>query len=247
MGGNAHFWKMQHNLNHHTFTNIEGMDADIAAEPFMRFHDEQPRYWFHRFQHIYWVVLYGLTYVSWVFIEDFTKYVTGKIGTGGEVKVLSIKEHFIFWVTKLSYIAVYMVLPVIMVGWLKTLVGYAIITFVCGLFTTVVFQLAHVVETTTFPEANADSNKIDREWAIHQINTTSNFGTRSKLLFWMLGGLNFQVEHHLFPKISHIHYPKISEFVKETCIQFDVTYLEYPSAARALQSHLHHIRRLGKK
>jgi len=245
MGGNAYFWKLQHNVNHHTYTNIEGMDSDIAAEPFMRFHEEQPRYWFHRFQHLYWIFLYGLTYLSWVFYQDFTKYFTGNLGAIS--KPINGKEHLIFWASKLSYVFVYIVLPVIMIGWLKTLVGFVIITFVCGLFTTMVFQLAHVVEGTTFPEADCTSNKIEQEWAIHQMNTTANFGTRSKLLFWLLGGLNFQVEHHLFPKISHVHYPKISELVKETCVQFDVKYIEYPSAAKAFQSHMLHIRRLGRK
>ena len=246
MGASSYFWKIKHNLNHHTFTNIEGMDEDIEIEPFMRLHENQKRRWFHRFQHYYWIVLYGMTYFLWVFYNDFLKYITGKATTASEKQKIDKKEHYIFWVTKAAYIFVYLLLPIFMVGLLKALVGFAIVAFVCGMFISIVFQLAHVVENTSFPQANEESNKIEVEWAIHQIQTTSNFGTESKLLTWLLGGLNFQVEHHLFPKISHVHYHEISKLVRETAIEFDITYNVYPSAYVAFKSHLYHLRRLGR-
>jgi linoleoyl-CoA desaturase len=241
LGGNTHFWKVKHNINHHTFTNIAGIDSDINVEPFMRLHPNQPLHGAHRYQHIYWFVLYGISYMAWVFYEDFVKYFSHKIAANSVPKSLPIKEQWVFWITKVSYVFFYLVLPIIMIGWLKALVGFVIVTFVCGLFISVVFQLAHVVEITDFPI----ESKIEKEWAVYQIGTTSNFGTSSKLLFWLLGGLNFQVEHLLFPRVSHIHYPQISRLVKETCKEFNIVYHEYKSMAQAFVSHLVYLRKMG--
>jgi linoleoyl-CoA desaturase len=241
LGGVTHFWKIKHNINHHTHTNIAGIDSDINVEPFMRLHPNQPILGAHRYQHIYWFVLYGISYMAWVFYEDFVKYFNRKIVANMAPKSLPLKEHLVFWATKISYTFIYLILPIIMVGWLKALVGFVIVTFVCGLFISVVFQLAHVVEITDFPT----ESKIEKEWAIHQIGTTSNFGMSSKFLFWLLGGLNFQVEHHLFPRVSHIHYPQISRIVKETCQEFNIAYHEYTSMAKAFASHLMYLRKMG--
>jgi len=245
LGGNTFFWKIKHNINHHTYTNIEGMDSDIDVKPFMRLHENQSRLWIHKYQHIYCFLLYGISYFVWIFWDDFVKYFTGEIAAGQRRK-LELKEHAIFWFTKLMYVSVYIVLPVYIIGLVPTLVGFAMINFGCGLSIAIVFQLAHVVEGTSFPTPDLHSNKIEQEWAIHQINTTANFSTNSKFISWMLGGLNFQVEHHLFPRISHIHYPVINQFVKETCNEFNVNYLEYKTMLNAINSHVMHIKMLGK-
>lgn len=239
LGGNSYFWQIKHNINHHTYTNIDGMDFDIEVKHFMRLHENQPKYWFHRFQHLYCVFLYGISYVAWIFYQDFEKYFTGKV-----TKDLNFKEHLIFWLTKIAYIGVYLVIPVAVVGW-SALIGFGIIAFVCGITISVVFQLAHMVEHTEFPSPDKITNKINNEWAVHQISTTANFATKNKLVSWMLGGLNFQVEHHLFPRISHVHYPKINQFVKETCQEFNIAYHEYPTVLKAIASHLTHIKKLG--
>lgn len=246
LGGITYFWKIKHNVNHHTFTNIDGMDSDIDAKPFMRMHAEQPRYWFHRFQHIYWVVLYGISYIAWVFYEDFEKYFTGRHSANSVPKKLALREHFIFWITKVGYTATYIVVPVIMVGWLPALIGFLIVTFVTGLSISIVFQLAHVVEGTQFHSPHQQEEAVKQEWAIHQLHSTANFATGSRLLHWLLGGLNFQIEHHLFPRISHIHYPQVSRLVKEACQEYNVKYIEYNSMFQAFGSHLVHLRRLGR-
>ncbi len=246
LGGNSYFWKIKHNVNHHTYTNIEGMDSDIDVKPFMRLHDGQPHRSYHRFQHYYWVVLYGISYLAWVFYEDFEKYFTGRFSANSEPKKLSAREHFIFWLTKISFITFYMVIPVIVVGWLPWLVGFLVVTFVCGLAISIVFQLAHVVEGPAFHNAAESTNDDKVEWAIHQINSTANFATSSKSLYWLLGGLNFQIEHHLFPRVSHVHYPQISRFVKEACKESNIVYHEYSSMFKAIVSHLVHLRKLGR-
>lgn len=245
LGGNTYYWKIKHNINHHTYTNIEGMDTDIDVKPFMRLHEGQPWHAYHRFQHIYWVVLYGLSYLAWVFYEDFEKYFSGKVSPNNEPKKLAAKEHFIFWFTKIMFVTVYMIVPILLVGWQSWLIGFFIITFICGLVISIVFQLAHVVEGTQFHSPEPQNVKKEQEWAIHQITSTTNFATSSRSLHWLLGGLNFQIEHHLFPRISHIHYPKISAIVKEACKENNIMYHEYTSLYKAIVSHLSHLRRLG--
>jgi linoleoyl-CoA desaturase len=246
LGGVAYFWKIKHNINHHTYTNIEGMDSDIDVKPFMRLHEGQPRHAYHRFQHVYWVFLYGISYLAWIFYEDFQKYFSGKFSANSTKKSLEIKEQFIFWFTKLMYIAIYMVIPIVTVGWLPWLIGFFIITFVCGLAISVVFQLAHVVEGTQFHAPQVQVEKDKQEWAIHQISSTANFATSSKSLYWLLGGLNFQIEHHLFPRVSHVHYPAISRMVREACVESNIVYTEYTTMFKAIKSHLFHLRQLGR-
>lgn len=244
LGGNINFWKQKHNIDHHTYTNIEGMDHDIEVK-FMRMHEEQPKHRYHRFQHYYWVLLYGISYMAWVLYQDFEKYFSSKMEKSGRRKKLDLKEHVIFWLTKVGYLFLYLILPIIMVGWMETLVGFLVLSVVCGFSISIVFQLAHVVEGTQFPEPNLETKKIEKEWAIHQLSTTANFATKSKVVSWFLGGLNFQVEHHLFPGISHIHYPQINKLVKETCREFNVAYLEHRTMGQAFFSHILHIKKLG--
>lgn len=243
MGGNAYYWKHKHNINHHTYTNVKGMDSDIDVEPFMRLHEDQPLRWFHRFQHVYWIFLYAISYLAWVFYEDFVKYFSGKVSVYAERKKMPLKEHLIFWFSKIMYVLLYVAVPIALVGWLPWLIGFLIITLVCGLTTSVVFQLAHVVETTQFHLVDADKKY---EWSIHQMVSTSNFATRSRALHWLLGGLNFQVEHHLFPRISHIHYPAINRYVKEVSREYNVVYNEYTSLLKAVTSHITHLYKLGR-
>jgi linoleoyl-CoA desaturase len=244
MGGTIYFWKQKHNINHHTYTNIDGMDHDIDIK-FMRMHEEQEKQSYHKYQHFYWVFLYGISYMAWILYQDFEKYFTGKMGPKDIPKKIAFNEHLIFWTTKAFYVTVYLIVPMIMVGVIPTLLGFLIAGFVCGYSISIVFQLAHVVEGTQFPEPHPQTNKIDQEWAIHQISTTANFATKSKLVSWFVGGLNFQVEHHLFPRISHIHYPQLNEIVKQTCLDFNVNYIEHPTVFKAFASHLTHIKKLG--
>ncbi len=246
MGGSSFMWKVKHNMNHHTFTNIEGMDDDIDVKPFIRISYDQPKKWYHRFQHVYSFLLYSLTYFFWIFWLDFKKYFSGKIGEL-TIKKMSGKDHLIFWASKVLYIMAFVIVPIYNVGLFETFIGYGAMLVVTGLIISIVFQLAHIVEGAIFPVGidGSKSLKIETEWAIHQLNTTANFATKNKLVSWFVGGLNFQVEHHLFPKISHIHYPEISKLVKETCQQFNVNYMEFPTVFAAVKSHVMHLKHVG--
>ncbi len=244
MGGDVHLWKAKHNMVHHSFTNIDGMDDDIDIQPVMRINSHQKRYWFHRFQHIYSFIFYALNYLFWVFYFDYLKYFTGKIGVT-KIKKYKFWDHVSFWATKITYMFVFIALPMMKVGVVPTIVGYIVLTCICGIVIAVVFQLAHVVEETHFHSAT-ETPEIEAEWAVHQIQTTSNFAMKSPIVNWYTGGLNFQVEHHLFPRISHVHYPALSEIVQETCNQFGIPYNSHRTLLQAVRSHVVHMRHIGR-
>lgn len=246
LGGTIYFWKQKHNIDHHTYTNVDGLDHDIDVK-FMRMHADQPHHWYHRFQFAYWFLLYGISYIAWVMYQDYEKYFSGKMGIKDERKEMPLREHLIFWATKTAYLLIYLIIPILFVGWGPALLGWLIAGIACGFCLAVVFQLAHVVEHTQFPVPDEDSQKIEQEWTVHQLSTTSNFATGNKIISWILGGLNFQVEHHLFPRVSHVHYPALNKLVKATCAEYNITYLEHRTMASAFASHIRHIHQLGKQ
>ena len=244
LGASAIMWSTKHNVIHHTYTNIDGLDDDIEARPFLRMCASQKRYYLHRFQHIYFWFLYTLLLIAWVFIGDFRKYFTKKIGPISIPK-FKTKEHVGFWAAKIFYVVTMFVLPIYMVGFTSWLIGFLIIAMSAGFVLSIVFQLAHTVEETSFPEPIPGTNDMESEWAVHQLHTTANFSTKNRVLSWLVGGLNFQIEHHLFPKISHVHYPAISKIVKATCAEYKIPYIEHKYLHQAIFSHALHLKKMG--
>jgi len=137
-------------------------------------------------------------------------------------------------------------LPIYMVGFWPWFAGFMLSTAVAGLVLSMVFQLAHTVEDADFPVPCAITSKLEDEWAIHQVRTTANFAIDNKVVSWLVGGLNFQIEHHLFPKISHVHYPAISKIVQQVCAEFDITYNNYARTRSAVVSHVMFLRQMGR-
>jgi linoleoyl-CoA desaturase len=244
LGGNAFLWKTKHNIIHHTYTNVDGLDDDIAKSPLMRMAPTQVWVPAHRYQHIYVFFLYAISSFAWVFIMDLNKYFKQKVYTTPLPK-MSFGEHFIFWMSKVMYVIFYIAIPVHFVGWAAWGVGFAVMHVIMGLTLSVVFQLAHVVEHTDFEYVENDK-MVDSEWAVHQILTTANFSPDNKIVSWFAGGLNYQIEHHLFPRVSHVHYPAISKIVKELCYEYGIRYYEAPSVWSAIVSHVKMMKEFGK-
>ncbi len=243
IGAEAHFWRTKHNVLHHTYTNVVGMDDDIEKHPLFRFSQYQERKFMHRFQYLYWIVLYPFSSIGWIYYGDFKTYFTGKIIGDYQYPKMSMQEHIIFWITKIVNPIIFIIIPIYSLGLLNGIICFLAMHFVLSYSLNIVFQLAHVVEGTAF--AQKQDGKIEKEWAIHQVETTADFATKSKLVSWLVGGLNFQVEHHLFPKISHVHYPVINKFVRETCTQFNIIYIENKTFAGAFWSHIKYLKQLG--
>jgi linoleoyl-CoA desaturase len=246
LGGNSFIWKQKHNIIHHTYTNIDGIDDDIAKSPFIRMCGTQQWVPAHRIQHLYTPFLYALSSMIWILFQDFEKYFRKKI-VDTPLPKMSAADHMIFWISKIGYLGFYIVLPVALMGWQPWLVFFLSMHIGLGLTLSLVFQLAHVVQETEFDVVNIDPKRIENEWAIHQVKTTSNFSPNSKTILWLVGGLNYQIEHHLFPRVSHIHYPALSKLVQVQCAAFNIPYNNLPTFASAVNSHFRFIRLLGRK
>ncbi|MBC7536914.1 MAG: acyl-CoA desaturase [Ferruginibacter sp.] len=247
LGASSYFWKQKHNIIHHTYTNVDGIDDDIAKSPIIRHCETQKWVPAHKIQHLYVPFVYALSSIFWIFIMDFTKYFSRKIFTTAAWK-LTLKNHIIFWLTKAYYVAVFMVIPIMVWGWAGWLVGFLVANAVMGLTLSFVFQLAHVVENTEFEHIPLDETKhLETAWAEHQLKTTANFAMESKVVSWFVGGLNFQIEHHLFPKVSHVHYPALSKIVQEKCKEYNMPYHNNTTLMDAIASHLRVMKQLGKR
>lgn len=247
IGANARVWKIQHNVLHHTYTNINEADDDIHTPFFLRFSPHAKRYWVHKFQFLYVWFFYGLSTISWITSKDFVnmnRY--RKMGLiKGNSAFRSEMIRIALW--KVLYYAYTLVLPLIMVPlapWVVIL-AFLCMHFVTGILISVVFQTAHVMPGTEFPLPDK-AGLIANNWTIHQLVTTSNFSPRSRFLFWLVGGLNYQVEHHLFPNICHIHYRKISEIVHRTAREYGVPYLIKKTFAAAIRDHIKMLYVLGR-
>lgn len=246
MGASSYFWKQKHNVIHHTYTNVDGLDDDIAKSPVIRQCITQRWVPAHKVQHLYLVPVYALSTIFWIFIMDFKKYFTGKIYTTAAWK-MTARNHFVFWATKIGYIAFYMVIPAIVWGIGPWLLGFFLLNAVMGLTLSIVFQLAHVVENTEFENIAIDETKhLETAWAEHELRTTANFAMNNPVISWFVGGLNFQIEHHLFPRVSHVHYPAISKIVMEKCREFNLPYNKYDTMMEAVASHFRVMKSLGK-
>jgi linoleoyl-CoA desaturase len=243
LGANLFMWMTKHNVIHHAYTNVDGIDDDIEARPFLRLCSTQKFRKMHKYQHLYFWCAYSLLYIYWIFFTDYRKYFSGKIGSV-PIKKMSVNEHLSFWLFKLLHVVLFVALPIWSVGFVNWLIGFASLTLFAGVVLSIVFQLAHTIEETSFPEPVL--GKLSDEWAVHQLKTTANFATRNKLISWWVGGLNFQIEHHLFPKISHVHYPEISKIIRSACNEFGIPYIEHPKMRYALASHVNHLRNMGR-
>jgi linoleoyl-CoA desaturase len=248
VGGSVFNWKMQHNTMHHTYTNIIDLDDDIEDKLILRFSPHTKVKWYHKFQFIYAFFFYGILTLYWALIKDFVQF--RKYIKTGVNKESAIKNRIFFTkilVFKLIYFFVFIVAPIFIIklSALDHILGFLLMHFVAGIILTIIFQLAHTVERTTHPLPNAEGT-IENNWAIHQLNTTVNFSRKNWFLTWYLGGLNFQVEHHLFPNICHIHYPNIAPIVKKTAEEFDIPYLENESFYKAVKSHIKMLKVYGE-
>ncbi|MDX6471552.1 MAG: linoleoyl-CoA desaturase [Gaiellaceae bacterium] len=244
LGFSSYAWRVKHNVAHHTYTNVDGYDDDISQTPFARLMPSQePKPWY-RLQHIYIWPLYSVMVIRWQTGADIAALVRRRIGRSAIhmpkrwdlAGLLSGKALFIGWA---------IVAPLLVYPWWVVAAGYVGFTMATSLITATTFQLAHCVEEAAFtsPEELEAEKRI---WAVHEVETTVDFCPRNPVLTWMLGGLNYQIEHHLFPRVSHIHYPRIAEIVRRNALKHGVRYTAQPTLWVALRSHHRHLRTLGR-
>jgi linoleoyl-CoA desaturase len=245
LGSNVLNWKIQHNVLHHTYTNISGLDEDINTKGPIRLAEFTPLKKHHRYQFIYAFFFYGLMTIAKL-INDFTNlfYYHKKGLMKSQNKTL--RNEFIKMVLrKAIYLMAIIGLPLWLTNftWYQVLIGFFIMHWVASIILSFVFQMAHVVEGAEqpFPE-----NNIESDWHVHQLKTTSDFARDNKVLGWYIGGLNFQIEHHLFPNICHIHYCKLAPIVEKTAHEFGIPYNLKSSFVSAFSSHITRLKELGR-
>ena len=247
LGGNVFNWKVQHNILHHTYTNIAEHDPDIASKGPIRLSDHSQVRKIHRYQYIHAFFFYGLMTMFKV-IMDFSQMATyNKEGFARQQNRNPTMEYLKMVMIKLIYFAVIIGLPIMFspFSWWQVLIGFFIMHWTTGLILGTVFQLAHVVEGLEQPLPNAEG-MVENDWAVHELHTTSDFARDNIFLFWYIGGLNFQIEHHLFPHICHIHYRKIAPIVEKTAKEFGLSYNLKPTFMAALKSHIQRLKELGQ-
>jgi linoleoyl-CoA desaturase len=247
LGASSYMWKITHNIVHHTYTNIEGVDEDLAVSPLLRLSPNCERLWFHRFQHLYAFALYGFTTLFWVFVKDYQQLLKAELGPYRDKRHDRMQVGVLVG-TKALYYGYALVIPllVLQIPWWQVLIGFFVMHFAAGAILGIVFQLAHVVESTDYPEPDVEG-MIAQEWWLHEMQTTANFGPKNRLLSWYVGGLNFQVEHHLFPRVCSVHYPAISAIVRDVAAQYGLPYNAYPTLRSAIASHYRTLREFGAR
>ncbi len=245
LGASSYVWHAKHNISHHTYTNVEGSDSDIDLGPLARLAPAQPRRRLHRFQHYYLWVLYGFLLPVWHFFHDFRCVATGRIARHRfpRPRGWSLVEMI---AGKVLFFGYALAIPILFHPAWKVFLFYAFTAVIIGVVLSVVFQLAHCVQEANFPSPPPPGGRLASAWGVHQVQTTVDFAQGNRILSWYLGGLNFQIEHHLFPRICHVHYPVIAPIVRNVCADFDIRYAAHETLADALKSHFRWIRRLGR-
>ncbi len=246
VGANGYIWKITHNVVHHTYTNIHEHDEDLEVAAFIRLSPHAEYKHVHKLQHYLAFVAYSFASLFWVFIKDYKHFLMTNIGPY-ENKNHPASEWFTLIITKLFYYGYMLVIPYLLlpITWWQLLIGFLVLHLTAGVILGVIFQLAHVVEGTDHPTQNEEGN-IENTWAIHQMETTSDFAHGNKALCWYIGGLNYQIEHHLFPRICSIHYPSISRIVRRVAEKHNVPYHYQPTLRKAIRSHYRTLKRFGK-
>ncbi len=244
LGFSSYAWRVKHNVAHHTYTNVDGYDSDIDQSPFLRLAPSQPTRSHYRFQHLYIWALYSLMGLRWQILGDVSSLRAGSIGKStlrfprgwALVGIVAGKTLFVTWA---------LIIPALIYPWWLVITVYVGIAMATSIVMAVTFQLAHCVEEADFSSA-ADLTANPRLWAVHEVESTVDFCPDNKLLTWALGGLNYQIEHHLFPRLPHTLYPAIAPIVRDACRRHGIRYTVQPTLRTALRSHMRHLRRLGE-
>jgi len=248
IGGSSVNWRIQHNVLHHSYTNIDSMDEDLETISILRFSPHTEWRKIHRIQHWYAWLLYGMMTLMWATLKDFNQL--SRFKRRDLIKIQ--KKSYARLVTELIlikslYYVLFLVIPIIMVpvAWWVIVLFFLAMHFVAGLSLALIFQPAHVMPLTDFPLPD-DQGNMENKWAIHQLLTTVNYAQDSQLFSWYVGGLNYQIEHHLFPNVCHIHYKKISKIIRDTAKEFNLPYYTQPTFFDAVWQHMRFLKQLGR-
>ncbi|MDP4129572.1 MAG: acyl-CoA desaturase [Bacteroidota bacterium] len=252
IGGYTVTWRIQHNVLHHTYTNVAGLDEDIDSIILLRLSPRQKRYWFHRYQYLYAWFFYMIMTLFWMTAKDYLQVIRYRHHDLLIKQKVSLNQA-IFRITlyKVFYYGYIIVLPILFSGmpWYRVLMGFLFMHFSAGLFLSCVFQPSHVMEASAFasPIQTDGRKQMEDSWAVHEVANTTDFAPRNRALSWFIGGLNYQIEHHLFTGVCHVHYQRLAPIVRATAAEFGLPYHVQPTFRKALLEHARMLKKLGRE
>jgi linoleoyl-CoA desaturase len=179
-------------------------------------------------------------------LSDFLEFFGQRIGRYRPKQRPTMRDTLVFLGFKLNYFVLALGLPLWLHSWSNVLVVAFGIQLIVGFTIALVFQLAHVVDAVEMPEVDAGTRRLEEDWATHQLRTTADFAADNRFVSWYCGGLNMQVEHHLFSRISHVRYQHLRPVVEAACREYGVRYRSYPSVLSAVRGHLRRLSALAQ-
>jgi linoleoyl-CoA desaturase len=245
LGMSGFRWRTKHNIWHHTYTNIAGFDDDVETFGLMRLTPHVPWKPLYKAQVWYFPVIYSMIGFDF-FLRDFMMVLFGKSDANHVYPKMHAMDQVTFWAGKLFFIAIMFALPLLVFPWWQVVIGFMIVMLTVGLVMGVIFQLAHINGDAAFPKPLGNPQHVENEWAVHQVETTANFAPNNWLLNFYIGGLNYQIEHHLLPHVCHLNYPRLAPIVRATCEEFGIRYTSYSTWREAFTCHLRELRLLGR-
>jgi len=246
VGVSSYMWRLMHNDSHHSFVNIRRADTTFISGNIFRFSPLDKRRPFHRYQHLYAPFLYCLSTLDWVVAKDYRWLVVGQRFGNHHIVRHPLKELIPLVGAKAFYFTYMLALPLLYlnVPWHAVILGFVVMHCFIGFTIALIFQPNHFNEHASFPEAN-DEGGISTNYIQHIFDTTSDYARANPIATWFLGGLNLHIIHHMFPAICHVHYPALTEIVRETAAEHGLMYREVRTISGAFLAHLRWMRVLG--
>ena len=238
-GASSLIWRHEHQLSHHLYTNIIGKDNDCdIGNPIIRLHPHIKHRWWHRYQLP--ILFLGMTFglYKWIFAEFYTLY-SRKIGSVN-MKYPTKIDFIINIIFKIFFLVSFIFLPTYYFGFKQAMILLFIRQSITSLVIENIFIVNHI-------QPSLHSHNSEIHWSINQIKTSCNWSSNSRFFNWFTGGLNNQIEHHLFPTMNPYLYTRISPIVKNTCKKHHIPYNDFPTFWDAWISMIKFIHRLSNE
>ena len=246
LGVSSALWRIKHNL-HHTDTNVQGADPDLDQGLVARLAPAQPLKPWHRWQHRYLWVLYGFMGIQWLLISDFVDLARGRVA-GQSIGSIGLRTRISIIAGKVLHVSWALILPMLLFPWRFVIPVYLVGSWLIGTSLAATFQIAHCVDIAGFSDVTTELSGDGMVW--HQLRTTADVRQRTSLLgrfrSVVVGGLDFQIEHHLAPHIPHTAYKRMAVQLREVCANHDIAYLAHDGVVGAVKSHQRWLRVMGR-
>lgn len=239
IGGSAIEWIHQHVVHHHIYPNDVEQDPDIVGNDILRLNPMKAMHSVQHFQHIYVFILFtffSFAYYAGVFVHLLTGW------HFSDMSKLIHKELLFEECTMVFFMARWFVMPQFFAPGIFTLLNTLPLVVVGGYYLAFFFLISHNFDGVTMHEKDQNTS-TEKSFLHRQVVTAANVG--GGWLCFFNGGLNYQIEHHLFPRVQHTHYPLIAPIVKKFCAKKNIPYIHFPTLGGNVAATVKHLYRLG--